>query len=208
MDPAVVPVSSPANVLFQDGLGERRRASDPAGNETLEVLCLRAELTAVPSFEFALRERVSRLASFRHDSFARVRSIERLNDPASTLAVVSEHTQAARLSDILAVAERKKLTLDIDAALSLIRQLVPAIADLHESARDAAHGAIASERIVVTADGRLFVTEYVLGAALEQLRFSHERYWKELRIALPRSAGLPRFDHLRSRCLCQYPSLL
>ena len=35
----------------------------------------------------------------------------------------------------------------------------------------------------------------MLGAALEQLRFSRERYWRELRIALPSAPGLPRFDH-------------
>ena len=39
------------------------------------------------------------------------------------------------------------------------------------------------------------MVEYVLGAALEQLRFSRDRYWRELRIPLPSSPGLPRFDH-------------
>jgi PEGA domain len=39
------------------------------------------------------------------------------------------------------------------------------------------------------------IAEYVLGAALEQLRFSRERYWKELRVPLPPSSALPRFDH-------------
>ena len=72
---------------------------------------------------------------------------------------------------------------------------MPAIALLHEHAPDVAHGAIGPERIVIAPNGRLVVVEHVLGAALEQLRFSHERYWKELRIALPRSAGLPHFDH-------------
>jgi hypothetical protein len=65
---------------------------------------------------------------------------------------------------------------------------------LHVTAPDISHGAIAAERIVVTPGARLTVVEYVLGSALEQLRFSHERYWKELRMALPRSAGLARFD--------------
>jgi hypothetical protein len=34
----------------------------------------------------------------------------------------------------------------------------------------------------------------VMGAALEQLKYSRERYWKELRVALPMTVGLPRFD--------------
>jgi serine/threonine protein kinase len=88
------------------------------------------------------------------------------------------------------------MILPIDAALCLVRQLVPAVAILHETARDAAHGAIAPERLIVGPNNRLVVTEYVLGSALEQLLFSRERYWTDLRIALPRVAGLPRFDHL------------
>src|SRR5262249_1464766 len=54
---------------------------------------------------------------------------------------------------------------------------------------------IGPERIVVAPNGRLVIVEYVLGSALEQLRFSHERYWKHLRVPMPRSAGVPRFDH-------------
>lgn len=195
MDSAVARASTPAAVLFEDGLGVRRHILDQATNETLEMLCLRGELTAVPSFEFALRERVSRLANFRHGYYGRVRRVDRLTDQAATLAIVSECTLGARLSEILMVAERRRLALDINAALCLIRQLVPAVAMLHQNARDVAHGALGPERIVVTPHARLVIVDYVLGAALEQLRFSHERYWKEFRIALPRSAGLPRFDH-------------
>ena len=195
MDPAVAAVSTSAAVVFRDGLGERRLIVEPSGNGTLEMLCLSGELTAIPSFEFALRERVSRLSSFRHTSYGRVRSVDRLSDSGSTLALVSECTPGVRLSEILALAERERIPLDINAALCLIRQLVPAVALMHEHAREIAHGAIAPERLVVTPQAHLVIVEYVVGAALEQLRFSHARYWKELRIALPRSAGLPRFDH-------------
>jgi serine/threonine protein kinase len=181
-------------VAFTDGLGERRHLVDPTGNEKWELLCLRQELAEVPSFEFALRERVSRLSSFRHAYYGRVRAIERLTDREKTLAVVSDMTPGVRLSDLLARTDERKLGLDINTALCLIRQLVPAVAILHETARDVAHGAIGPERLVVTPNARLVVVEYALGAALEQLRFSQERYWNELRIALPRTVGLPRFD--------------
>src|SRR5213593_2893210 len=186
MDPALVSAATPVPLTFEDGLGERHLVVDRARNEPMEMLCLRGELTAVPSFEFALRERVGRLASFRHAYFGRVRSVDRLNDQHATLAL---------LSDLLAVAELAHLPLDINAALCLIRQLVPAVATLHENARDAAHGAIAPERIVIGPNARLVIVEHVMGAALEQLRFSHEQYWKDLRIALPRSAGAAHFDH-------------
>lgn len=192
MNAAPAPAST--SVMFQDPLGERRHIADASGADTLELLCLRSDLTSVPSFEFALRERVSRLANFRHAYYGRVRSVDRLND-GSTLAVVSDRVPGVRLSELLDVAEQRRVTLDINTALSLIRQLVPAVALLHEHARDVAHGALGAERLVVTPNARLVIVEHVLGAALEQLRFSQERYWNELRIPVPRSTGLPRFDH-------------
>ena len=181
-------------VTFHDGLGERQRGVDRARNEPIEILSLRGELTAVPSFEFSLRERVSHLSTFRHACYARVRSVERLKNPASTLALVSDVTPGVRLSDILAFAEKSQVTLDIDAALCLLRQLVPAVAMLHENTPEIAHGAIAAERIIVTPGARIIVVEHVLGSAIAELKFSSEQYWKELRIAVPGPAA-PRFDH-------------
>ena len=195
MDPALASASAPVPVAFEDGFGTRRLAVDRARNETVEMLCLRGELTAVPSFEFALRERLGNLASFSHACYGRVRSVERLKDAASTLALVSDVTAGLRLSEMLRFAEAADVTLDIDAALCLLRQLVPAVAMLHENMPDIAHGGIAAERLIVTPGARLIVVEHVMGSALEQLRFSQERYWRELRVAVPRSAGLPHFDH-------------
>jgi hypothetical protein len=195
MERAAASVSAPATLGFRDGLGERRQNADPTGTESLEQLCLRSELATVPAFEFALRERVSRLGPFRHPSFGRVRSVERLPDAGATLAVVSERTPGIRLSELLQQSQARHVPIDINSSLCLIRQLVPAVAMLHETARDVAHGALAPERLIVTPNGRLVVVEYVMGAALEQLRYSHERYWQELRIAVPRSVGLPRLDH-------------
>jgi serine/threonine protein kinase len=182
-------------VVFRDGLGERRQIAESSGGEPLEQLWVRRELAAVPSFEFALRERVSRLGSFRHAYYARVRGVERATDRDQTLTITSDATAGVRLSDLLARTEERRIPLDINAALCLIRQLVPAVAMLHETARDVAHGALGPERLLVTPKARLLIVEHVLGAALEQLRYSQERYWNELRIALPRSPGLPRFDH-------------
>lgn len=195
MERAAVSASQPPAAVFQDGLGERHYIEDPTGTGTLELLSLRAELAEVPSFEFALRERVSRLANFRHAYYGRVRNVERASDRDQTLTVASEATPGVRLSELFQKVEEHHLSLDINAALCLIRQLVPAVAILHETARDVAHGALGPERLIVTPNARLVIVEYVLGAALEQLRFSQERYWSDLRIALPRTAGLPRFDH-------------
>jgi serine/threonine protein kinase len=188
------PTDRPEAPLFADGLGERVVAADGATGELLQILRIRPALTAVPSFEFALRERAARLANFRHAYYARVRRIDRTQQ-ASGLAIVSDHVEGTRLSDILRVAHEKRLQLDINAAICLIRQLVPAVAMLHENARDAAHGLIAPERIVVTPHTRLVIVEHVLAAAVEQLQFGRERLWQEFRIAMPPSAGVPRFDH-------------
>ena len=195
MDSAHAPAVAPATVAFHDGLGERHRVVDRARNELVEILCLRSELTAVPSFEFSLRERVSHLSTFRHACYARIRSVERLKNPASTLALVSDVTHGVRLSEILAFAQKSRVTLDIEAALCLLRQLVPAVAMLHENAPELAHGAIAAERLIVTPGARIVVVEHVMGSAIAELKFSPERYWKELRIALPGSSAAPRFDH-------------
>ena len=195
MDPALAPPAAPAPVTFEDGLGERHKVVDRTRNEPVEVFRLRGELTSVPAFEFALRERVSRLASFRHPCYAHVRSVERLKDPVSTLALVSDATAGVRLSELLAFAERAQVTLDIDAALCLLRQLVPAVALLQAIGPEITHGALAAERIMVTPGARVIIVEHVMGPAIEQLRFTRERYWQDLRIALPHGAGAPKFDH-------------
>jgi len=179
-------------VVFEDGLGTRHHTLD-ATAQPLEILTLRPELTAVPSFEFALRERVSRLAGFRHPSFGQVRSVERL-DRGATLALISDHVPGIRLSEILAFAGKELLPLDIDAGLCLLRQLVEAVAMLHDALPDVCHGAIAPERIIVTTNARLVLVEHALGAALAQLQYPRERYWQALRIAVPPRAGAPRLD--------------
>ena len=192
---SLAPNDHPEAPLFSDGLGERVVAADGATGELLQILRLRPALTSVPSFEFALRERAARLANFRHAYYARVRRVDRAMAPTSALAIVSDHLEGTRLSDILRVAQDKSLQIDINAALCLIRQLVPAIAVLHENARDVAHGLIAPERLIVTPNARLVIVEHVLGAAIEQLQFGRDRLWQEFRVAMPPSAGLPRFDH-------------
>jgi serine/threonine protein kinase len=182
-------------MAFRDALGERRVTKDPTG-AGVEALCVRRELAAVPSFEFALRERITRLGGFRHAYYGRIRGVERSNEFDQALTILSDLTPGIRLSALLDTAHEQRLTVDLDVALCLIRQLVPAVAILHETAREASHGAIGPERLIVTPNGRLVIVEYVLGSALEQLLFTRERYWTELRVALPRVAGLPRFDHL------------
>ena len=196
MDAAVVgtPISSPqpTQLTFEDGFGERRYSTGTV-NEPLEVLRLSSVLSSVSSFDFALRERAARLAGFRHESYARVRSIE-LDRRTSALVIVSDYVPGIRLSTILAEAHKRPVPLEINAVRYLVRQLVSAAAALQEAAPEVSNGAIAPERLVITPAGRLIVVEYVLGAALEQLAHSRSRYWRELGVALPGSVGSPQFD--------------
>ncbi|MBI2186829.1 MAG: PEGA domain-containing protein [Acidobacteria bacterium] len=193
MDTAIARAPRSHPVSFEDGLGKRYHLPGPGG-EKLEVLAFSDSLTAASSFEFSIRERVGALAAFQHPAFARVRGVQRLGQDTAALALVSECAPGARLSDVLSVAEQQLLPLDINAALHLIRQLVQAVAALHEQLHGISHGSIAPERLVVASHGRLVVVEHALGAALEQLHFTHERYWKEFGIPLPNPMGTPRFD--------------
>jgi hypothetical protein len=193
MDPAIVRTPSSTPVAFQDGLGQRR-LSVSATNEPLEFLALREELTAVSSFEFALRDRVSRLSSFQSEHYGRVRGVERIGKTGTMLAIVSDHVPGVRLSEILTFAESRLLPIETNAALCLIRQLIHALALLHQKMPDVCHGSVGPERIVVTPQARLVLVEHVLGAALDQLHYTHEQYWKALRIPLPRTGSGPQFD--------------
>ena len=67
--------------LFSDGLGDRVVSADPTTGDLVQILRINPALTAVPSFEFALRERVARLANFRHGYYARVRRVDRAQPP-------------------------------------------------------------------------------------------------------------------------------
>ena len=184
-------VHEPRQALFKDGLGARYRRDGSDG--PLDVLVLRDTFASIPSFEFLLRERINRLAHVRSESFARVLDLEHVPEGAK-LAIVSKAVPGVRLSRMLAVAEQNLLPLDIDSALYFTQQLLGAMAELHGDAPDACHGTLAAERVVVTPNGNLVVVEHVLGAALSQLRHSPERYWKELRIALPIAVTAPQLD--------------
>jgi hypothetical protein len=176
---------------FADGLGLRHRITD--GADAVDRLRVDDVLASSTGFDFALRERVSRLANFRHACYGRARRVDRLD--GDSLALLSDAVDGARLSRVLEVAAASKLDLDVNVALCLLRQIVPAVAMLHQNARDVSHGALAPERIIVTPNARVVLVEYVFGAAIESIGFSRERLWKQLRIAVPPGAGSARLNH-------------
>jgi len=193
VDPVIARAPSTGPALFEDGFGERRLALGVNGDQ-FEVLTLRDELTASAVVEAALRDRANRLADFQSEHFGRVRGVERAGKAVPRLMVVSDHVPGVRLSKILAAAATHLLPVEMHAALCLLRQLVHAVAVLHDKAPDVCHGAIGPERIIVTPNGRLVLVEYVLGSAIEQLRYSNKQYWQGLRVPLPKTFGMPHLD--------------
>ena len=162
MDQAAARASDIAVLAFEDGLGRRYRVQTGGDRDVhLEVLCFRPELTDIPSFEFALRERVGRLSTFQHAYYARIRRVDRLN--GGTLALFSECTPGVRLAELLTETERRGLVLDINTALCVLRQLAPAVALLHQSAH-VANGALGPERLILTPQARLVIVEFAVGA--------------------------------------------
>jgi hypothetical protein len=181
------------DLLFSDGLGDRLLIRDAHGRPTHECLSIRPELTSVPAFEFALNERLWLVEKFDHPSFLTVRNIIRLPGRLTSISLVHDLAGGMRLSDVLAKTAAGGQPIAPAATIFLLKEVLDALHELHRQSGDLAHGAVAPERIVLT-DGKLRIADYVLGPAIEQLRFTAERYWKELRVAVPSSAGGTRLD--------------
>jgi hypothetical protein len=176
---------------FLDRLGDRVQLTDRESGP-VEVLRLRPELTASPLFESAVRRRAEQLAGFVHPNCAKVRQIGRLPAPDGRLVIVSDAVDGWRLSEVLEAAAPSGAALHADAVLFLLRQLLDAVAALHEVAPGVSHGALGTERLIVTADGRLVVTESVLGGALWHLPpMPPDRLWRDLRLAVADSEARP-----------------
>ena len=179
--------------LFRDGFGDRLLVEDAQGRRTHECLLIRPELFSVPAFEFALNERLWQLEKFDHPAFLTIHNIVRSAGRLASVSLVYDHTGGVRLSDVLERASTNRQPISAGATVFVLKETLDALAELHRLGGDIAHGAIAAERIVL-ADGKVRISDYVLGPAIEQLRFTTERYWKELRVAVPPAAGGARLD--------------
>jgi len=183
------PGSPDATVVFDDGLGVRRLEYDETSGDLVEKLYVSLMLS---KHSAALRERATRLANFRHPRFPRVRGVE-VSDDHKVVAVVSDPVEGVRLSEVIAQSQQNRLGIEVHAALQVGREVLPALATLHGS-RTVTHGALAAERLVLTRTGRIVVSDYSLGAAMEKLQYPRPRLWKDFRVAMPPAAGMPRFD--------------
>jgi serine/threonine protein kinase len=181
------------DLLFRDGLGDRLILRDAQGRPAHECLLIRSELASIPAFDFALNERLWLVEKFDHPAFLTVRNISRESGRLTSIGLIHDLTGGTRLSDVLAKAASSGQPVSAGATVFVLKEVLDGLAELHRHSGDLAHGAIGPERIVL-ADGKVRIADYVLGPAIEQLRFTTERYWKELRVAVPSAAGGARLD--------------
>ena len=176
--------------VSQDGFGTRTLSIDEETGDPVAVLTFAPVLAREPEFGAAVGERVARVARVRHAMYARVRKLDRPSEDA--LRLYSDHVAGWRLDHVLDIIERERITLDVSAIITLLRQVIPAVALFSRHQRDATIGTIGPERLILTVQGRLVVSEYVLGPGLEKLQFSRERLWREFRVAVPHESSTTR----------------
>ena len=177
---------------FQDGFGSRTRGVDLETGDDIELLELSSSLVEHPGFVAALSERVVRVANARHASYARVRRLDRPS--ADRLVLVSDALPGWRLSELLRVAAEEQISIETTVVIGLLRQLLPAVALYARNNRESAIGNLAPERLVVTRQARLVITEHAFGPAIEKLNPGRDRLWREFRVVVSHGAGLPRVD--------------
>jgi len=183
---SALPPKSPATIApFSDAFGFRVLGFDKKSGDRLEMLRLRPQLASSAVFEAGLRDRQKSLAEFRHPAFARVRQVDRPAGQPAALAIVSNHADGQRLSDVLRNAEMHEARVDLVSAMCVLRQVVASIVHLHEQGEGLSHGALTPERFVLTATGRVILTEYILGAGLSALSLTPQQAWQDFRVTVP-----------------------
>jgi hypothetical protein len=188
----LAPALALSDVSFQDGFGRRTRSVDLETGDDIELLDLSSSLVEHPGFVAALSERVVRVANARHASYARVRRLDR--PAADRLVLVSDTLPGWRLSELLRVAADERISIETTVVIGLLRQLLPAVALYARNNRESAIGNLAPERLVVTPQARLVITEHAFGPAIEKLNPGRDRLWREFRVVVSHGNGLPRVD--------------
>jgi hypothetical protein len=173
----------------EDGFGSRRFEWDPhAGRiEVLEV----CTALAAPAGEQAIRARAA-LMPDRQSPF--VADVLRVTRARHALTVTSAVPDGVTLADILAALEFGTITATDEALLELARAAIRALAAMHEMVGSPAHGAVTPSHLLLRSDGRVMLTGTVFADALRALQCNREQLWRTFSLALPFSAGLPRFD--------------
>ena len=188
MDRVLPTVTPPATVT--DGFGQRTTGVDSETGEQVELLEFAPEIVEHTAFVTALAERVARFASVRHASYVHLRRLDRPS--ADRLQLVSDLTPGWRLSEMLEESAAAKIPVDITVVIAVLRQLLPAVALFGRHNRENAIGALSPHRLIVTPQARLVIAEHAFGPAIEKLNLGRDKLWRDFRVTMPPSAGLPR----------------
>src|SRR5688572_30074493 len=188
MDRVLLTVTPPATVT--DGFGQRIYGVDAETGDQVELLEFAQSIVEHSEFVAALGERVARFATVRHASYVHLRRLDR---PAEDrLQLVSDLTPGWRLSELIEESFAANIPVDMTVAIAVLRQLLPAVALFGRHNRDNAIGALAPERLIVTPQARLVIAEHAFGPAIDRLNFDADKLWRDFRVSMPASAGLPR----------------
>ena len=176
--------------MLTDGFGERITGVDSETGDQVELLEFAPAIVEHTGFVTALAERVARFASVRHASYVHLRRLDR--PAADRLQLVSDLTPGWRLSELLEESAAANVPVDISVVIALLRQLLPAVALFGRHNRENAIGALSPHRLIVTPQARLVIAEHAFGPAIEKLNLGREKLWRDFRVSMPPSAGLPR----------------
>jgi hypothetical protein len=186
-------LAQPRGLPVDGGLGTLRLADDPRWGP-VEVLDLIAPLCSVAA-ERAIRTTIAvhhDCGVGRHDGpIGLVHEVRRLNDE---LSVVSPVADGVRLMDLLDALETGALTLTDEAIIDVAAAITRAVASMHGRPGALTHGAISPAHVVVGRSGGIVLTDAVYATALQSLAWSRHQWWWQCGLAMPPSAGLPRFD--------------
>ena len=176
--------------MLTDGFGQRTTGVDSETGDQVELLEFGPAIVEHTGFVTALAERVARFASVRHASYVHLRRLDR--PAADRLQLVSDLTPGWRLSELLEESTAADIPVDITVVIALLRQLLPAVALFGRHNRENAIGALSPHRLIVTPQARLVIAEHAFGPAIEKLNLGREKLWRDFRVSMPPSAGLPR----------------
>ena len=163
----------------RDGLGERWLTTVSDGS-AVELLRIDSEVTVTPGFEEALRDRVGQLASFKDLAFATIRE---LYQDGANLMLVSTRVSGERLSELTGrgIAPGKRPAF----VARLVRKVLGALSALEAVEPGVTHGALTPDRILLSANGGVCVTEYAFGSALPQLSLWPEELFIQFGLLAP-----------------------
>jgi hypothetical protein len=113
------------------------------------------------------------LANFKDLAFVAVREV--VHD-GPNLTLVTTRVAGQRLSDLSAkISKGKRVTF----VTRLLRDATRALAELEAVGGGVTHAALTADRILLTPEGRVCITEHVLASALQELALWPEELWTE-----------------------------